>query len=170
MLQEAFLDRVRLVAGLEHPNLVRIHGALQTADGAIAVVMEYVPGGDLVRYRSGSLEQEVVEACRIVRQAAEGVSHAHRNSLLHGALHPERILLAADGTAKVGGFHRSVVREGTDPYSASPDSLPYLSPEQLGVVRDLPALDYRTDLYALGVILYELLTGQRPFEGSDCRR
>jgi serine/threonine protein kinase len=166
ILMEAFTDAVNHVAKLHHPHVIRVYGIEVTAAGA-AVVMEYVSGANLAAYRRSHPATSPVEACRLIRQAAEGILAAHRMSLLHAALHPTRLLVNTDGNVKVGGFHRSGLREGVDAISVTPDNLPYLSPEQMGIVRDVSAPDYRTDVYALGIILYELLVGRLPYAAAS---
>lgn len=166
ILMEAFGDAVKLATQLNHVNVVRIFGVETTPDGTTAVLMEYVQGTDLQVYRQKHPSMSPPEACGLVRQAAEGLAAAHRISMLHGAIHPTRILVAADGNVKVAGFHRSGLREGTDALTATAATLPYLAPEQLGIVRDVPPGDYRTDVYGLGVVFYELLAGRLPFEAK----
>jgi serine/threonine protein kinase len=167
VLLDAFAGAVQLTAQLNHPRVVRVYGLETGADGTPAVTMEYVPGMTLQKYRQDHPGITPPEACGLVRQAAEGLVAAHRLSILHGAIHPTRIFVLPDGSVKVAGFHRSGLREGSDVFTATPATMPYLAPEQVGVVRDVPAPDYRTDLYALGVILYELLAGRLPYEARN---
>jgi len=167
ILRDAFGDAVKLAAQLNHPHAVRIYGMEPTPEGASAVLMEYVDGVDLHQYRQKNPAMSASEACSLVRQAAEGVLAAHRLSMVHGALHPARILVGKDGVVKVAGFHRSGVREGVDVFSVTPANLPYLAPELLGVLRDVLTPDYRIDVYSLGVILYEMLSGRLPYEAKS---
>ncbi len=167
VLLEAFGESVKTAARLIHPNVVRVHGLEPLADGGACVLMEYMRGTPLDQYRRSNPGIAPPVSARLVRQAAEGVLAAHRLSMIHGALHPSRVFIVADGSVKVGGFHRASLRTGNDVFSATPESLPYLAPEQIGVVRDLQGPDYRTDVYGLGVILYELLAGRLPFEAKN---
>lgn len=169
ILLEAFGDAVKLAARLNHPNILRVYGMETAPDGTNAVLMECFQGTNLQTYRRQYPGITPQEAARIVRQAAEGVLAAHRSSMLHGALHPTRILIGPDGSVKVSGFHRSGVRSGADVFTATPETLPYLAPEQIGIVRDLPAPDYRADVYSLGVILYELLAGRLPYDAKNAQ-
>jgi serine/threonine protein kinase len=166
ILLEALSEAVKLASRLNHPNVIRVFGIETAADGSAAVLMEYVTGTDLQSYRRARPGMDTNEACALVRQACEGVIASHRMSMLHGALHPARIMVVQDGTVKVGGFHRSCLREGVDVFTATASNLPYLAPEQLGIVRDISGPDYRTDVYALGVILYELLAARLPYEAG----
>jgi serine/threonine protein kinase len=167
VLLESFSNAVKLASQLNHPHAIRIYGMEVDSSGSPAVIMEYVEGTTLQQYRKSNPTIAISEACAIVRQAADALIAAHRLSILHGALHPARILVTRSGAIKVGGFHRSGIREGVDVFTATPENLPYLSPEQVGILRDVPVSDYRTDIYSLGIIFYELLSGGVPFDAKS---
>jgi serine/threonine protein kinase len=167
VLMEAFEDAVKRAAGLNHPNVVRVYSMERTPDGSAAVLMEYVGGTNLEAHRKDHPTLDIQKALGIVKEAAQGILAAHRMSLLHGSLHPSRVLIASDGTAKVGGFHRSVLRDDLFPSTSAPSGLAYLAPERAGTLRDIPVPDYRADVYSLGAILYELLAGRLPYEAKS---
>jgi serine/threonine protein kinase len=153
-----------LWAGLAHPHLVRAQRA-GWWDGAPYLDMEYVPHGSLADRLAGR-PYPVREALRLVEQLVEVVSYLHRQGVVHGNLKPSNVLLAADGIPRVtdlrptgGLFKGPLPVEG-----AAPAGLGYLAPE---VVRD-PGAEPRpyTDVYGLGTILYELLTGRPPFAAA----
>jgi eukaryotic-like serine/threonine-protein kinase len=172
---EMFLDEARLAALFHHPNLIQIY-ELGEMDGAPCMVMEYVRGAslsDLFR-RSAHRPIPLGIAARIVAQAAEGLQYAHEFSdpdtgqplgLVHRDVSPQNILISTEGIVKVmdfgvakasGQMHQTAV--GT-----LKGKLSYMPPEQLN---GLPA-DRRGDIWALGVILYELIAGRRPFTGPN---
>ncbi len=166
VLADAFEDAVKLAAKANHPAIVGVYSLEHTPDGQAAVLMEYVKGVTLVEYRQSHPSLDVHEACRIVREAGEGISAAHRISMMHGSLQPSRILIASDGKAKVAGFHRSGLRDDGSPLFRD-ESLIYMAPERTGLIQDIAIPDYRADIYSLGVILYELLTGKLPYEAKS---
>jgi eukaryotic-like serine/threonine-protein kinase len=163
-LAEAFQGAVNAAVKLNHPNVIRVHSLERSMDGRVAVVMEYVAGSNLEEYHGANRPFDTQQALRIVKEAAEGVLAAHRVSILHGALQPSRIMISSDVTAKVGGFHRASLRDEVLLSSTAPPGFAYLAPEKLGILRDFALPDYRADIYSLGVILYELLTGKLPYE------
>ncbi len=167
-----FLDRLereaRLMARLRHPNIVAVHDFQKLEDGSAAIVMEFIEGGSL-RDKLGQHPQglPVQEALRILRQIAAGLEVAHAAGVIHRDMKPENVLLTRDGTARVTDFglalplHESSARltlTGT-----TVGTVDYMAPEQLrgGL------LDARLDVFALGVIAYELLTGQTPRGSFD---
>ncbi len=137
-------------------------------DGAPYLAMEYVPNGSLAAKLAGQ-PHPIPQALRLVEQLAEVVGFLHRQGAVHGNLKPSNVLLAADGIPRVvdllpaGGLF-----QGPPPADdADPAGLGYLAPE---LVRD-PSAELRphTDVYGLGLILYELLTGRPPFAGAAAR-
>ncbi len=164
VLAEAFEDAVKLAAKVNHPNAIRVYSLERTPDGQAAVLMEYVAGTTLEGYRKNNPLIEVPQACRIVKEAGDGILAAHRLSMLHGSLDPSRILITPDGKAKVGGFHRSGLREDPSSLASASPGFIYMAPERSGIIQDMAMPDYRADVYSLGIILYELLAGKLPYE------
>jgi eukaryotic-like serine/threonine-protein kinase len=165
----AFLDRfrreARAAAALSHPNVVGVHDWGETDDGAY-LVLQLVEGPtlrQLLRQR-GQLTPE--EAAGIMIPAARGLGAAHDAGLIHRDVKPENLLLGQDGTVRVTdfGLARAVASStstfGTDVLVGSPH---YLSPEAVSGER----LDPRADVYALGVVLFECLTGRPPHNGES---
>ncbi len=167
------LHEARLAAGLSHPNIATIYDVLDTADGP-TIVMEYVPGDSLGR-RIGRGRIPLTEALGIATQIADGLAAAHARGIIHRDLKPANIQITPDGTPKILDFGIAQVRPTEEEQAAAPTrtsdlqpgrlsgTLGYMAPEQLGG----GAVDARTDVYALGVVLYEMLTGRRPFPASD---
>jgi ABC-type oligopeptide transport system substrate-binding subunit len=168
VLSETVLDhggRARLLreaqaaAGLNHPNIVSVHDVGE-ADGLPFVVMELVEGGSLHGHSSQDLDQIL----SIARQVGAALDHAHTNGIIHRDLKPENVLLSPGGTAKLSdfGLARTLASRLTGEGLIVGTAF-YLAPEQaLG-----QEIDGRADLYSLGVLLYELATGQMPFVGDD---
>src|SRR5206468_5050007 len=136
-----------------------------TQDGVDFLVMEYVPGGTLEsRLRSGPLDLD--EVIRIGAEIADALDDAHRRGILHRDLKPGNIVLTTAGTPKIldfglaGLLHASHTVTNLTRAGTVFGSLPYMAPEQLRGEPD----DFRTDVYAFGTMLYEMVTGRRPFE------
>ena len=156
----------QLLAGLEHPNIVRLYGAGTVADGRPYFVMENVDGISIDRFcdeRRLSIEKRL----ELFLQVCRAVQHAHSRLIVHRDLKPSNILVTADGTVKLLDFGiAKLVDSSLSPVSLDPTAPElrvltpeYASPEQ---VRGQP-IGTPSDVYSLGVILYELLTGQRPY-------
>ncbi|HEV3475243.1 MAG TPA: Stk1 family PASTA domain-containing Ser/Thr kinase, partial [Actinomycetota bacterium] len=164
-----FIDRfrreARSAAMLSHPNIVGIHDWGET-QGTYFMVMEFVRGPNLraLLLRDGSLQP--AQAAEIVSDVLSALEHAHRQGIVHRDIKPENVMIrAADGTVKVADF--GLARAFADSrVSQAPGTVTgtvqYLAPEQ---IEGMPA-DPRTDLYATGIVLYELLTGTVPFTGE----
>jgi len=166
-VRERWLREARSTARLNHPNIVAVYDAGEAdpapgsgAGGLPFIVMELVEGESLFNRKPQSLD----ETLSIARQICAALDHAHTHGIVHRDLKPENVLITPDGTAKLMdfGLARSVASRLTQE-GALIGSVFYISPEQaLG-----QTVDGRTDLYALGVILYELTTGQLPFTGDN---
>jgi eukaryotic-like serine/threonine-protein kinase len=161
--KERLLREARTAGRLIHPHIVTLFDAGEQ-EGVLFLAFEYVPGEDLShRLRRGPLP--VGEALRLAREACEGLGHAHRAGIVHRDVKPSNLMLDADGRVKISDFGiAKMAGQGTELTisGAVMGSPHYLSPEQ---VRG-EELDGRSDLFSLGIVLYEMLTGRRPFEGE----
>jgi WD40 repeat protein len=157
-----FLAEAEAVAHLQHLNIVQIYGSGQHK-GLPFFTLEFVPGGSLAdKVRAAPLPPRA--AAHLIEQLARGVGYAHAQGVVHRDLKPGNVLLGADGTPKVTDFGLAKRVEGgagltrTGTVMGTPS---YMAPEQAGGQKDVgPA----ADIYALGAILYELLTGRPPFQ------
>jgi serine/threonine-protein kinase len=160
-----FRAEAEAVGKLRHPNIVAVHDA-GTADGIPYLTLEYVEGGNLARKAAGR-PQPPAEAARLVETLARAVEAAHAAGILHRDLKPGNVLLTPDGTPKITDFGLSKRLDGDEGHTASGTILgtaSYMAPEQAGGKRK--NLGPATDVYALGAILYELLTGRPPFRAE----
>ncbi|MDI1446670.1 AAA family ATPase [Polyangium sp. 6x1] len=165
-----FKHQYERIARLASPRLVALRG-IEALAGSLMVVLEDFPGRDLARILAArpSRKMPVGEALDLAAALAEGLAEVHAAGLVHRDLRPQNVLVGAHGAVKINSF--GVDAEITHAHerlyapAVIADVLPYVSPEQTG--RMNRGVDYRTDLYALGVILYQMLTGQRPFEALD---
>lgn len=160
---EKFRREATAAAKLAHPNIVNIYDVGEDG-GNQYIVMEYVSGPTLkeVIQQKGCLEP--IEAVRIAKEIASALESAHRNNLVHCDIKPHNILVMPDGHIKVTDFGIArAVSASTMTYSGSVmGSVHYFSPEQAkGTV-----ITTKSDVYSLGVVLYEMLTGQLPFNGE----
>ncbi len=161
---ERLLREARTVGRLIHPNIVTLFDA-GDQDGLLYLAFEYVDGPSLEQRLRAGEPVTTAEALRLARETAEGLAYAHARGVVHRDVKPANLLLAADGRIKISDFGiAKVVGQATEltltgTVVGSPH---YLSPEQ---VRG-EDLDGRSDLFSLGVVLYELLGGRRPFEGE----
>jgi len=169
--RDRILAEGRALAKIDHPNVVRLN-AIVVEDNALYLVMQYIEGESiedlLHRHASEGRPVPIPEAVRIFRQAAQGVAAAHREGIVHRDIKPPNILIRArDGAIKVTDFGIAKAEEdakaGRGKTRGVIGSAPYMAPEQCLGKR----IDKRVDIYSLGVVLYELLTGRLPFESDN---
>jgi serine/threonine protein kinase len=155
------LREARVAAGIVHPNVVAVYDLGEDEEGRPFIVMEQVEGetlGDKLR-REGRIAHS--EAVALLLQACAGVGHAHACGLVHRDVKPGNLLLRRDGTVKVADFGIARAADGTALTEVGTilGTAAYLAPEQARGERATPA----TDVYALGVVLYELIAGHTPY-------
>lgn len=160
-----FRTEAQSVAKLSHPNIVTMYDVGHDGNTDY-IVMEYVDGETLKKKieREGALDE--TEALQIALQIAEALEHAHQNHLVHCDIKPHNILITRAGRVKVTDFGIAQAATSTAKHTNAGfimGSAPYLSPEQAR--GQTP--DSRSDLYSLGIVLYEMLTGRVPFSGQD---
>jgi serine/threonine protein kinase/tetratricopeptide (TPR) repeat protein len=172
--RKRFERESRALAALNHPNIVTIH-SIEEADGRPFLVMEWIEGRTL----EGLIPHEGLPLERCLELAipmVEAVAQAHRSGIVHRDLKPANVMVRDDGVVKVVDFGISKMEEATSVDGFHPHStelrtsegiaigtLPYMSPQQL---QGAP-VDARSDIFSLGVVLYEMATGRRPFPGAN---
>ena len=159
---ERFETGTQLISKLEHPNILPIYDYGQTEDGTTYLVMQYVNGGTLADLFELALPLDKV--CRLFLTIAEAVAYAHAHDVIHRDLTPSNILFDDHGHLYVADFGLAQIMAGERSVTGSMilGTPAYMAPEQS---EGLTA-DKRTDIYALGVMLYEMITRQRPFEAE----
>ncbi len=158
---DGFRNEARLLAQLRHPHIVQVYDLVE-AFATYFIVMEYVKGQDLGVYLSnhGPLPSEQVR--EILCQVANALSYAHINQIVHRDIKPSNILMLEDGTVKLMDFGIAVSTRLSETTTTFAGTIHYSAPEQIAEGE----LDGRTDIYALGILAYKLLTGKTPFTGS----
>jgi serine/threonine protein kinase/formylglycine-generating enzyme required for sulfatase activity len=157
---ESYLAEARVLASLDHPGIVSIYDVGRTPEGGCFLVSKFIAGSDL-RARLRQEKPPPAEAVELVAQVAEALDHAHRRGVVHRDIKPGNILLDSGARPVIADFGLALREEDFGKGGAWAGSLHYMSPEQAS--GEGHRVGPRTDVYSLGVVFFELLTGRRPF-------
>ena len=165
---DRFLREVEIAARLNHPHIVSMHDSGDN-DGVLYYVMPFVEGESLTQRLAREGQLPVADALRIARQVSDALAHAHKRGIIHRDIKPGNIMLS-EGHALVADFGIArALRSGATAITTAGLAIGtphYMSPEQATGARDV---DERTDVYAVGAVLYEMLTGEPPFTGRSAQ-
>lgn len=162
---ERFHHEMRAVGRLDHPNIIRANDAGEI-NGIHFLVMEYVDGVDVQRLLDRLGPLPLVEACDIIRQAAEGLQHVYEHGLIHRDIKPSNLMVSTTGVVKILDLGLAVLPEHADENadeSRLVGTLDFMAPEQAQYSYDVTI---RADIYGLGATLYKILTGRAPLADS----
>src|SRR5208282_3785422 len=161
-LEKCLLEEAETTKVLSNPNLTPVYGAGEM-EGQFCAAMEYIQGNSVATMLARKEGFSIWDLLDIGRQVCSGLDHAQSHNVFPYSLEPSKILCGWDGTVRILGYGVSSVGKFTDQMPGVPSSLHYMSPEQ--VRRE--DIDLLSHLFSLGVISYEMVTDQTPFEGED---
>ena len=163
--QEMFMREVRAAGRLAHPSIVTIYDAFDDKETqASCIVMELVPGKTLEKILDSGQPMNVEQNLSVIQQVIEGLDYAHRHNVIHRDLKPANILVTDDGRAKITdfGIAKVLAREGVARTIGIMGTPSFMSPEQVKGGE----IDARTDIFSLGIMIFTMLAGTKPFSGN----
>ncbi|WP_337786100.1 serine/threonine-protein kinase [Ramlibacter lithotrophicus] len=163
--ESRFRTEARSAARLQHPNIVSVYDSDRDGDVAF-LVMEYIHGDDLKHHLDGGERYSLEQSLRMVDDLLSALDYAHRQGIVHRDIKPANLLIEASGRVKLTDFGVARIQDGGDAtrtQGAMVGTLKYMAPEQVQGQQ----IDARADLFSAGVLLYQLLTDQRPFDGDN---
>jgi len=161
--KDRFINEARAASALQHDNILAIHDIDETSDGDLFIVMDYYPGESLKeKIARGPIEPTT--AVGIAAQIGTGLSKAHENGIVHRDVKPANIIITKEGEVKIVDFGLAKLASlaGLTKTGSTLGTAAYMSPEQAQGLN----VDHRTDIWSLGVVLFEMLTGKLPFRGE----
>ncbi len=163
--ESRFRTEARSAARLQHPNIVSVYDSDRDGDVAF-LVMEYIHGDDLKHHLDGGERYSLEQSLRMVDDLLSALDYAHRQGIVHRDIKPANLLIEAGGRVKLTDFGVARIQDtgdATRTQGAMVGTLKYMAPEQVQGQK----IDARADLFSAGVLLYQLLTDQRPFDGDN---
>ena len=162
LTRKLFITEASLAGKLQHPHIVQIYDAV-VGDDMSYIVMEYVNGGTLERFCNAQKLLPIDKVVEIVFKCTRALDFAHKLGITHRDIKPANILLTGETDIKISDFGAALLATGDQTQVAGIGSPAYMSPQQ---IKEHP-LNHQTDIYSLGVVMYQLLTGQLPLQASN---
>ena len=165
-----FEREIELTARLDHPGIVRVLGACELRDGRLGCVMEFVNGVAFDRWAAGQRDQGNIRGIVVAAEAiADAIAYAHQRAIIHRDIKPSNVIVTGDGTPRVLDFGLAKAIDGSGSSFATLTgaflgTMLYSAPEQIS--RGAGTMDLRTDVYALGLLLFQALTGRLPYDAD----
>ncbi len=158
-----FLNEASLAGRISHPHIASILEAAVQEEGGGYIAIEYVPGGDLAQFTESGHQLDVEDAIEIAFKCCGALDYAHRQGIVHRDIKPANIMVPTGTNIKVVDFGAAILQKAEQTETGIIGSPNYMSPEQI----KREPLTYHSDMFALGIVLYELFTGRRPFAGAS---
>src|SRR3990172_954925 len=163
-LRSRFMREAQSAGGLRHPNIVTIYDLGEDEQGCPYIAMEFLTGTDLEHIIKNRIELQLAKKLDIIIQTALGLAYAHNNGIVHRDIKPANIRLLDHGEVKIMDFGIAKITASHFPRTGMIMGTPhYMAPEQIRGEK----VDGRADIFSLGVVLFELLTGRKPYPGDN---